>query len=90
MTSIFSLMRNVLGFFRRDNQTAVVEPAVRAGTMLEFLFVAVRAFLQRRGGCFVMCAPLAAACFGMASFWIWHGFLVLSNSVGGTGIPACP
>jgi len=55
------LVPRPLGFFRNDDRTTIVETAIRAGSMLQLLLVAIRAFSRRRHRRFVMSAALSPA-----------------------------
>ena len=68
------LQRNAWGlsFFWGDDDTTVVVSAVRTRPMLEFLFVAIRTLLDRRGGGLVVRPALPAASLRMSSLRIRH------------------
>jgi len=68
----------VLRFFRRNNDTTIVVAAMGARPMLQFLFVTIRAFLDRRRGRLVVRPAFPAAGLGMAAFRIWHLILPLN------------
>lgn len=55
------LVPRPLGFFRNDDRTTIVETAIRTGSMLQFLLVAVRTFGGRRHSRFVVSAALSPA-----------------------------
>ena len=55
------LVPSTLGFFGNDDRTTIVEAAIRTGSMLQLLFVAVRAFSGRRHSRFVVSAALSPA-----------------------------
>ena len=62
----------VLCFFRGYDDATVVIATMGARTVLEFLLVAVGAFLNGGGYGLIMRPAFSSACLGMASFWIWH------------------
>lgn len=62
----------VLCFFRGYDDATVVIATMGARTVLEFLLVAVGAFLDGGGNSLIMCPAFSSASLGMASFWIWH------------------
>ena len=61
-----------LGFLGDRDCAAIVEAAVRTGTVGKFLRMAIRAFRNRRRSGFVVRAALASAGLGMTTFWVRH------------------
>ena len=55
------LVPRLLGFFRNDDRTTIVETAIRTGSMLQLLLVAIRTFSGRRHSRLVVSAALSPA-----------------------------
>lgn len=67
------------GLIYLNDFAALIKAALRADPMLHARLLTVRTSDRLGGAQRIVRAALATACFGMASFWIWHNYSELLN-----------